>query len=467
MVDMFDLVSFKKELQLLVNNLVKAVMSEMITAAEKNSRLNQNPGTDEKLGRLVDSLCDEAVDKILKVFDFVLLRQEKSPENLKDPHAAAEGLLKTEGGDGGDEYPPGGQTVILVFTSPAVSSKSVLLSVETEAHGENETDAACKSSSLHSKHSSPTPQADVPDHEYAQPPMPPPVVASAAVSSSHKKVANKPQSTETSEILSQCQQCGMLFPNKERLSDHQRKSHPVCSTCGLCFTGIQRLHEHEIQEHGLLPYGCEYCQKRFKHKPHLNLHVRARHTREKTCHCDICGKGYSCSSMLKTHRTTHFEKKFTCEVCGRSFHHACHLTRHKLVHQGVRPHRCNVCGKGFIQAGNLRSHQITHTGERQLCSICGKRYRRLKDHIISKHLHEPATDELAGREASVTCDVCGKKFSYLSHLMRHRSIHTGETPYSCSDCGKHFRLLTYLKAHLQTKAHLKQTQRRQSNTSDL
>lgn len=315
----------------------------------------------------------------------------------------------------------------------------------------------------------------------------------------------------------------MLFPNAERLSDHQRKSHPVCSVCGACFTGVQRLREHEIQVHRLLPYGCEYCSKRFKHKPHLNLHVKARHTGEKTCQCDICGKGYSCSSMLKTHRMTHFEKKFTCDLCGRSFHHACHLTRHKLVHQEGRPHKCSVCGKGFTQAANLRSHQVIHTGERQLCSICGKSYRRLRDHIISKHSHEPPTDELAGKDNSITCDLCGKKFPYLSQFkvhqrahtgekpfhcdvcgksyrlkellrdhrythtgekpyrcshcsktfnlatsfMRHRSIHTGETPYSCSDCGKHFRLLTYLKAHLQTKAHLKQTQQRKSSDSDL
>lgn len=123
----------------------------------------------------------------------------------------------------------------------------------------------------------------------------------------------------------------MLFPNAERLHDHQKKAHPACSVCGAPFTGILRLREHEIKEHGLLPYTCDYCPKRFNHKTHRDLHVKARHTGEKSCHCDICGKGYSCVSVLKTHRATHFEKTFTCDVCGKSFYHACHLTRHKLV----------------------------------------------------------------------------------------------------------------------------------------
>ncbi|XP_034537292.1 zinc finger protein 135-like isoform X2 [Notolabrus celidotus] len=541
---MVDLVKFKHELGLIVSNLAKAVMREVITAAERDPWILQDPGSEEKLGGLVDGLCVGAVYKILRVLELPPppppVQHEESPEPLRAPPAAPEGVTEPEGGgDGGAEGPSRGQTYILVYGSPAASSKCVLLSLQSQnnAQGEKISDASGEATTLLSEHSSPSPppQADVPDHEYAQPAFPLPAVASAAVSgvpaaggskrqrSSRKKESNKPQSTESSDALSQCQQCAMLFPNAERLSDHQRKSHPLCSTCGACFTGIQRLREHEIHEHGLLPYGCEYCPKRFKHKPHLKLHVKARHTGEKTCTCDVCGKGYSCSSMLKTHRMTHFEKKFTCDVCGRSFHHACHLTRHKLVHQEVRPHKCSVCGKGFSQAANLRSHQMIHSGERQLCSICGKSYRRLRDHIISQHSHDPPTDELAGRDTSITCDVCGKKFPYLSQFkvhqrahtgekpfhcdicgksyrlkellrdhrythtgekpyrcthcsktfnlatsfMRHRSIHSGETPYSCSDCGKHFRLLTYLKAHLQTKAHLKQTQQKPGGPSYL
>uniref|UniRef100_UPI0037E777BC oocyte zinc finger protein XlCOF6-like n=1 Tax=Semicossyphus pulcher TaxID=241346 RepID=UPI0037E777BC len=525
-----------------MNNVAKEVVTEICIAAEKVFSNERNPETKEKLSALVDSLFVKAVDKILKAVELASVKHEKSPRDEKDPPEAAKGLLETTQGEvGGGERPPTEQTYILVYRSPTVDSKCVLLPLQNEANAnaneENKTDATVEATMLHSEHStpSPPPQADVSDHEYARPSLPPPKAASSVDSSiskagsrkrqcsRRKKEANPPQTAEPTETLSQCLQCGMLFPNSEQLSDHQRKSHPVCSVCGARFTGILRLREHEIKEHGLLPYTCDYCPKRFNHKPHLNLHVKARHTGEKTCHCDICGKGYSSISVLKTHRMTHFEKTFTCDVCGRSFYHACHLTRHKLVHQEVRPYKCSTCGKGFTQAVNLRSHQAIHTGERQLCSICGKSYRCLKNHVISKHSHELPADELPAKDTIITCDVCGKKFpnpsqfkvhqrchtgekpfhcdicgkSYrlkellrdhkythtgekpyrctlcsktfnlATSFMRHRSIHTGETPYSCLDCGKHFRLLTFLKAHLQTKAHLKQTQQKHSGTPDL
>lgn len=182
----------------------------------------------------------------------------------------------------------------------------------------------------------------------------------------------------------------MLFTNAHKLADHQKKSHPACSVCSALFTGIPRIRQHEIKDHGLLPYACQYCAKRFNHKAHRDLHEKALHTGERRCHCDICGKGYAGASMLKTHRMTHFEKTLICDICGKSFYHAGHLTRHKLVHQDVPPYQCATCGWGFTQVANLRSRQTVHSGERQLCSVCGKMYHCLKNHIFNKHAKQAA-----------------------------------------------------------------------------
>ncbi|XP_070697421.1 oocyte zinc finger protein XlCOF6-like [Pempheris klunzingeri] len=538
---MVDLITFKNELTLIVNNLAKAVMTEILTAADTVSLVSlnkQNPEIEEKLSGLVGRLCVEAVERILRMVQVSTVKQQVGEGDHKDPLESEEScnsLMKTtEGEDNGAESPPTEQSYILVYGSAAVDSKCLLVSLENDAKAYTNSkdkivsmDTTGETTTLCRGHlPSPPLQADVPDHEYARPSSLSPSATSAAegrASAAHsrkgrhrrrKQDSNTCDTADAAETHLQCLQCGMLFPNSERLSDHFRKSHPVCSVCRTPFTGILKLREHEIKEHGLLPYPCDYCPKRFNHKTHRNLHVKARHTGEKSCHCDICGKGYSCISVLKTHRMTHFEKTFICDICGKSFYHACHLTRHKLVHQDVRPYQCSTCGKGFTQAANLRSHQAIHTGERQLCSVCGKSYRCLKNHVISKHSHELPADELPAADSIITCEVCGKKFPNLSQFkvhqrshtgekpfhcdicgksyrlkellrdhrythtgekpysctlcsktfnlatsfMRHRSIHSGETPYSCLDCGKHFRLLTFLKAHLQTKAHLKQTQ---------
>ncbi|XP_047458430.1 zinc finger protein 79-like isoform X1 [Mugil cephalus] len=509
---MVDLLTFKNQVALVVNNLARAVVAEIFTAAEKLSLKEQNPETEEKLGALVESLCVDAVEKILKIVE-----PTKPDEDQCDGSGGGE-----DGGDGGDGAPPAEPTYILMYESAAADSRCLLPSTANNANsasGEHK-GLSGEETALHGSSPPAPPQAD--DHEYARPPsLSPPGAAASRTGRVGRR--RKDGARAAAEILLPCSRCGMMFLNAERLADHDRKSHPVCSACGAMFSGILKLRQHEMKEHGLLPYACDYCPKRFNHKAHRDIHAKARHTGEKPFHCDMCGKCYSSVSVLKTHRTTHFQKTFICDVCGKSFYHACHLNRHKLVHQEVRPYHCSTCGKGFTQATNLRSHQLIHSGERQLCSICGKSFRYLKNHVISKHSHELPADQLPSTGSIVSCDVCGKKFPNSSQhrvhqrshtgekpfhcdicgksyrlkdllrdhrythtgekpyrcslcsktfnlatsFMRHRSIHTGETPYSCHDCGKHFRLLTFLKAHLQTKAHRKQTQQKEAAASHL
>lgn len=531
---MANLTTLKNELTVIVNNLAKAVMTEMFTTAEKVSLSKHIPETKEKLKTLVDSLCVQAVDKILKMVE-PPGNLKGPPGNLKGPPAGlkdAPADLKDGGGGGG--RPPSGQTYFLFCRNPTVDSKFVLVPLPGHAnHNANANGENKPVPTLHCERStsSTSLQADIPDHEYARPPPGTTSSVAGGVSAARRRkgrCSRRPKKAPSRSLNEptgspcECLQCGMLFPNEERLSDHQ-KSHPACSVCGAKFRSVLRLRQHTVKEHGLLPYNCDYCSKTFNHKAHRDLHVKARHTGEKTCHCDICGKGYSCVSLLKTHRITHFEKTFICDVCGKSFYHACHLKRHKLVHREVRPYQCSTCGKGFNQAANLRSHQAIHTGEKLLCSICGKRFRSLRSHIICKHAHELPANELSTGDTIITCEVCGKTFASPSQfkihqrshtgekpfhcdvcgksygmkqqlrehrythtgekpyrcslcsktfnlatsIMRHRSIHTGETPHSCLDCGKHFRLLTFLKAHRRTKAHLKQVQQKKNVTSDL
>lgn len=286
----------------------------------------------------------------------------------------------------------------------------------------------------------------------------------------------------------------------------------MCRHCGALFSAIIDLRDHERHVHQVVerPYSCDYCEKTFSHKPHRDRHHRL-HRGERMFQCEICGKAYTTISQLKTHKQTHTEKSFICDICGNGFYQSGHLTRHKLVHEDVKPFRCDTCGKGFTQAEGLKNHQMTHTDERELCPICGKSYRNLKQHMINKHAeelppedarrkHKKYTCEVAGcskkflypsllnlhkkrtharklnrrdalekevkgeqtlgdhkniqtGERPYMCMVCGSTFGMASNLERHKSIHTGEMPYSCFECGKRFRLLDFLKTH--ERVHMK------------
>lgn len=528
-----------------MTSLARTLLTEFRILEKAESLGGQESRPEEELEAVVECLCLDAVERILKILGAGVVEAPPPPDHT------CVNTLTGEGAEAGAHEPGRGPAHILLYSVKQCSR------LQTERDGANTEDvsvvqsAAGDSRSLQgalqrdncaegeNRSSSPDPTGEetnvrplsssppspTHDHLYARPSaLPPerisPAEGGATTNQSGRKLKPVKDSVETHL---RCSRCDKLFPNAERLADHDRKSHPLCSVCGAMFTGILKLREHEIKEHNLLPFDCDYCPKRFNHKSHRDLHVKARHTKEKSCHCDVCGRGFSCVSVMKTHRVTHFSRTFICEVCGKAFYHASHLTRHKLVHQAARPHSCSTCGRGFTQAANLRSHQATHTGERQLCSVCGKSFRRLKNHIISKHSHELPPGELPAAAAIISCQICRKKFpntsQYRAHqrghtgekpyhcdvcgknyrlkkllrdhrythtgekpyrcsvcsktfnlassFTRHRSIHSGKTPYSCRDCGKHFRLLTFLNVHLETKAHKKQVQQNQNNSADV
>ncbi|XP_008428724.1 zinc finger protein 16-like isoform X1 [Poecilia reticulata] len=505
---MADLAAVRSQVVLVVNSLAQTLFTELRTAGHAVRVSSPEPRSEEELGVAVDRLCLDAVDQILKILETSMTRQEEAPPTPAD---TCGGLMKTPTGGGEQEPGPGHAYFLLYSVSPSLSAagdaRSLLVALQSAEGGSRSSASDLPGEESQVRPASSSPPTD--DHEYARPPAPPPGGA--------KRCGRRQAAAPGSEELHlQCWRCSRLFPSAERLADHHRKSHPLCSVCGAAFSGVLKLREHQVKEHSLLPFACGFCPKSFNHKTHRDLHVKARHTGEKSCRCDICGKGYACVSALKTHRVTHFSKTFMCEVCGKAFHHASHLTRHALVHREPRPFSCSTCGRRFTQAANLRSHQVTHAGEKQLCSVCGKSFRCLRNHMISRHAQEPAAAGLL--PPAVTCQVCGKKlpnpsqrrahqrshtadkpfrcdvcgrsyrlkellrdhrythggqkpyrccacaetFSRASSFLRHRSIHSGQAPHSCQRCGKHFRLRSFLQAHLQTKAHLRRTQQSQS-----
>ncbi|KAG8235714.1 hypothetical protein J437_LFUL015818 [Ladona fulva] len=154
---------------------------------------------------------------------------------------------------------------------------------------------------------------------------------------------------------------------------------------------------------------------------------------EKPHACSVCGKRFSTSSSLNTHRRIHSgEKPHACAVCGKRFTASSNLYYHRMTHSKEKPHKCSLCGKSFPTPGDLRSHAYVHSGCWPFrCPVCNRgfsKHTNLRNHLF---LH-------TGMSPFILCD-------YEVKLM-----YCSDKPHACRICGKRFALSCNLRAHLRT-----------------
>ncbi|CAG9768786.1 unnamed protein product [Ceutorhynchus assimilis] len=214
-----------------------------------------------------------------------------------------------------------------------------------------------------------------------------------------------------------CTICNKTFKSKYilnvHLKRHKFKGQFLCTLCGKGFNSQGCLNRHARVHTGEKNYQCEICQKRFPSSNNLNIHLRT-HTGVKPYLCNLCGKSFSNRTGLNFHVRTHSkERPYGCDVCGKSFGAQSHLDWHKMIHTGERPFQCDQCDKAFIKKCDLQRHQTVHTGEKPFA-----------------------------------CSYCDKRFSSKVHLQYHTMVHTEERPHKCPVCGRGFIRRYYLRDHM-------------------
>lgn len=75
-----------------------------------------------------------------------------------------------------------------------------------------------------------------------------------------------------------------------------------------------------------------------------------------------------------------------------------------------------------------------------MCSLCGKKVREIKKHILSHT-----------GECPYKCTFCDKGFKSTYALKIHTRQHTNEKPFICEYCSMSFYQKTSLLTHLKSK----------------
>lgn len=82
----------------------------------------------------------------------------------------------------------------------------------------------------------------------------------------------------------------------------------------------------------------------------------------------------------------------------------------KVSSSSQKKHKCKICDKRFTRPSSLQTHMYSHTGEKRKSPV------------------EQGGNIKANSVAAFACEVegCGRHFSVVSNLRRHRKVHKGE-----------------------------------------
>ncbi|KAM8960025.1 zinc finger protein 646 [Pelodytes ibericus] len=214
--------------------------------------------------------------------------------------------------------------------------------------------------------------------------------------------------------------------------------------------------------------------------------------------CDLCEKSYRHSGSLINHKRTHQTGDYACSVCSKHVHNLAALKNHLRIHHKVRREKsgslahhsgysynsmyfsqdnkgllgCVNCEEVFQSEEDLVVHQEVHVGlERDpwshlpedaglddpqtgLAKEPGMTDSNDWEHSSSSDDYHKKQNDIVSPEKDIQalahpCDECGEVCTSSQALSNHK--HTHQTGiYQCSFCPKEYPNLLALRTHFQT-----------------
>ena len=269
-----------------------------------------------------------------------------------------------------------------------------------------------------------------------------------------------------------CEYCEAKFTYQHKLVAHIRNNHNngrslKCDKCDYdCKSDKDfKLHysTHAVpNEDGKLP--CEHCDWIGDSKSRYVLHI-IDHMKEVKCDkCDHISKNINehkshylthdftkqedgrfkcneCNFVLQAGKALSSHKHWKCDICEFSGMNKEVLQRHQVEKHSMDisyTYICDKCDYKTFSLKNLEQHrQTVHESKTEMCTICGKDFKYLKQHMKRDHT------ELANK---VVCDLCGKEVKDLyRHLQYVHEINL------CTICNKFLPNKNKLLSHYSTE----------------
>ena len=137
---------------------------------------------------------------------------------------------------------------------------------------------------------------------------------------------------------------------------------------------------------------------------------------------------------VKTSSNTIVEKpvnnKFQCgfEDCQKKFSTKPNLRRHMKEHDKKAWHKCTKCTSFFSSQESLWKHVEQKHSKIYLCDFCGKDFSTISclgRHKLLCHCYQTTI---------IPCSFCSKAFTSTKRLEEHMNSHTGIRRYKCKHC---------------------------------